>query len=106
MTAVKLAEDVDRKMPDEAARRSVIVADWTQEAIDAHLSRPCGAHPSAGGGSRGSGCFDISVRVDGDHGCRTSAAVTAMVAVTGVDASDSRRLTAAVPGNTPALTTP
>lgn len=64
-TTIKLSEDLDREMRDEAARRGMTVSEWTREAIAANLPRPRGARRQlkfVGVGR--SGRSDISERVD------------------------------------------
>lgn len=64
-TTIKLPEDLDREMRDEAARRGMTVSEWTREAIAANLPRQRGSRRRlrAVGAGR-SGRSDISERID------------------------------------------
>lgn len=63
-TTIKLPDDLDREMRDEAARRGLTVSDWTREAIAAHLPRQ-GAHRRLlATGAGASGQSDISERIE------------------------------------------
>jgi len=63
-TTIKLPDDLDREMRDEAARRGLTVSDWTREAIAAHLPRQ-GAHRRLlAMGAGASGRSDISERIE------------------------------------------
>jgi predicted DNA-binding protein len=62
-TTVKLPEDLDAKLRQEAARRGITVSELTREAIETHLNggrrrvlRSAGTFRSASG--------DLSTRVD------------------------------------------
>lgn len=63
-TTVKLPEDVDREMRDEAQRRGLTVSDWTREAIEAYLPRPRGARRLLAAGAGASGRTDVSERIE------------------------------------------
>ncbi len=63
-TTVKLADDLDREMRDEAARRGLTLSEWTREAIEAHLPRQRGARRLLAAGAAGSGRSDVSVRIE------------------------------------------
>ncbi|MGH8965880.1 MAG: CopG family transcriptional regulator [Actinomycetes bacterium] len=63
-TTVKLPEDVDRAMRDEAARRGLTLSDWTREAIEAHLPVQQGRRRLRFVGAGRSGETDISERID------------------------------------------
>lgn len=63
-TTVKLPDDVDREMRDEAARRGITLSDWTREAIEAHLPRQRGRRLLGFVGSGRSGRADTSERID------------------------------------------
>jgi len=60
---VKLPEDLDAKLRQEAARRGITVSELTREAIEAHLTGgPSRILRSAGSFRSNSG--DLSTRVD------------------------------------------
>lgn len=62
-TTVKLPDDVDAKLRNEAARRGVTISDITREAIEEHLGiTPRRRFFSAGAGR--SGETDVSERVE------------------------------------------
>jgi hypothetical protein len=63
-TTLKLPEDVDRAMRDEAARRGLTISDWTREAIEAHLPVQRGRRRLRAVGAGRSGETDISRRID------------------------------------------
>lgn len=63
-TTVKLPEDVDREMREEAARRGLTISDWTREAIEAHLPRQRGRRKLRALGAGRSGRSDVSSRID------------------------------------------
>lgn len=63
-TTVKLPEDLDREMREEAARRGLTLSDWTREAIEAHLPHQRGHRRLRALGAGRSGRSDVSSRID------------------------------------------
>jgi hypothetical protein len=63
-TTLKLPEDVDRAMRDEAARRGLTLSEWTREAIEAHLPVQRGRRRLRAIGAGRSGETDISERIE------------------------------------------
>ena len=63
-TTVKIPDDVDREMRDEAERRGLTVSDWTREAIEAYLPRQRGRRRLLAAGAGRSGSSDVSVRIE------------------------------------------
>jgi post-segregation antitoxin (ccd killing protein) len=63
-TTIKLSEDLDREMRDEAARRGLTVSDWTREAIAAHLPRQRTRRRLLATAAGASGRSDISERIE------------------------------------------
>lgn len=63
-TTVKLPDDVDREMRDEAARRGITLSEWTREAVEAHLPRQRGLRRLLAAGAGASGRSDISERIE------------------------------------------
>lgn len=64
-TTIKVPDDLDRAMRDEAARRGLTISDWTREAIEAHLPHQRGKRRLLGFiGAGNSGHTDTSERVD------------------------------------------
>ncbi len=63
-TTVKLPDDIDREVRDEAARRGLTVSEWTREAIAAHLPRQSGRRHLRGVAAGASGRSDISERIE------------------------------------------
>lgn len=63
-TTVKLPDDVDHEMRDEAARRGITLSEWTREAIEAHLPRQRGRRRLRFVASGASGQSDVSQRID------------------------------------------
>lgn len=63
-TTVKLPEELDREMREEAARRGLTISDWTREAIEAHLPHQRGGRTLAFVASGRSGRSDVSTRID------------------------------------------
>ena len=72
-TTVKLPDDLDREMRDEAARRGLTVSDWTREAIVAHLPRQGARRRLLAAGAGSSGRSDISERIEEILGIELSA---------------------------------
>jgi predicted transcriptional regulator len=63
-TTIKLPDDLDRQMRDEAARRGLTVSDWTREAIAAHLPRQGARRRLLAAGAGSSGRSDISEKIE------------------------------------------
>ncbi len=63
-TTIKLPEDVDREMRDEAARRGMTVSEWTREAITSHLPHQRGQRRLRAVAVGNSGRSDISERIE------------------------------------------
>lgn len=63
-TTIKLPEDVDREMRDEAARRGMTVSEWTREAITSHLPHQRGRRTLGFIAAGHSGRSDISERIE------------------------------------------
>lgn len=63
-TTIKLPEDIDREMRDEAARRGMTISEFTREAIMAYLPRQRGRRRLLAAGAGRSGRSDISRRID------------------------------------------
>lgn len=63
-TTVKLPEDLDREMREEAARRGLTLSEWTREAIQAHLPHQRGRRRLLSTGAGRSGRSDVSERID------------------------------------------
>jgi hypothetical protein len=63
-TTVKLPDDVDREVREEAARRGLTLSDWTREALEAHLPRERGQRRLRALGAGRSGRRDTSSRID------------------------------------------
>lgn len=63
-TTVKLPDEVDREVRDEAARRGITVSAWTREAIVAHLPRQRGRRRLLAAAAGASGRSDISERIE------------------------------------------
>ena len=63
-TTVKLPDELDRQMRDEAARRGVTLSDWTREAIEAHLPTQRGRRRLLAAGAGRSGRSDLSERIE------------------------------------------
>jgi Arc/MetJ-type ribon-helix-helix transcriptional regulator len=63
-TTVKLPEDVDREVRDEATRRGLTLSEWTREAIEAHLPRQRGGRRLRALAAGRSGRSDVSSRID------------------------------------------
>lgn len=63
-TTVKLSEDVDREMRDEAARRGMTVSEFVRNAIDAQLPVQRGRRTLRAIGAGASGRSDISERLE------------------------------------------
>lgn len=63
-TTVKLPEDIDRSMRDEAARRGITLSEWTREAIEAHLPHQRGRRRLLSTAAGRSGEGNISERIE------------------------------------------
>lgn len=63
-TTIKLPEDVDRELRDEAARRGITISELTREAIIAYLPRQRGRRRLRSTGVGNSGRSDISERIE------------------------------------------
>lgn len=61
-TTIKVSDDVDRAMRDEAHRREMTLSDWTREAIEAHLPRQGGRRRLLAAGAGASGRSDVARR--------------------------------------------
>ncbi|MGH3870862.1 MAG: CopG family transcriptional regulator [Pseudonocardiaceae bacterium] len=61
-TTVKIQDDVDRAMRDEAQRRGMTLSEWAREAIEAHLPRQGGQRRLLATGSGASGRSDVAQR--------------------------------------------
>jgi predicted transcriptional regulator len=62
-TTIKLPDDVDAKLRNEAARRGIAISDLTREAIEAHLGVTSRRRFLSTGAGR-SGETDISERIE------------------------------------------
>jgi predicted transcriptional regulator len=63
-TTVKLPDDLDREVRDEATRRGLTISEWTREAIAAHLPRQGARRRLLAAGAGASGRSDISERIE------------------------------------------
>lgn len=63
-TTIKLPDDVDRELRDEAARRGITISELTREAIAAYLPRQRGRRNLRFVGAGESGRSDISARME------------------------------------------
>lgn len=63
-TTVKLPDDLDSRVRQEAERRGMTVSDWTREAIAQHLPGPTGNRRLLAAGAGHSGQNDISERIE------------------------------------------
>lgn len=63
-TTVKLPDELEREMRDEAALRGITVSEWTGEAIAAHLPRQGGRRRLVATASGASGRSDVSERIE------------------------------------------
>ncbi|HET9256711.1 MAG TPA: hypothetical protein VFO16_16145 [Pseudonocardiaceae bacterium] len=61
-TTVKVSDDVDRMMRDEAQRRGMTLSGWAREAIEAHLPRQAGRRRLLATGGGRSGRSDVAER--------------------------------------------
>ena len=61
-TTVKVPDDLDRAMRDEAQRREMTLSDWTREAIEAHLPRQGDRRRVLATGAGTSGRSDVAER--------------------------------------------
>jgi predicted transcriptional regulator len=61
-TTVKVPDDVDRAMRDEANRREMTLSEWAREAIEAHLPRQGGRRRLLATGAGRSGRSDVAER--------------------------------------------
>jgi hypothetical protein len=61
-TTVKISDQLDARLRQEAARRGITVSELTREAIEAHLGGPRRRLMAAGSGH--SGRSDISERIE------------------------------------------
>jgi len=60
-TTVKLPDDLDARLRHEAARRKITIAEFTREAIEAHLG---GRRRLMAAGAGRSGREDVSERIE------------------------------------------
>ncbi len=63
-TTVKLPEELDRAMRDEAARRGLTLSEWTREAIESHLPHQRGRRKLNAVAAGRSGHTDTSERFE------------------------------------------
>ncbi len=63
-TTVKLPDEVDRELREEAARRGITISELTREAIAAYLPHQRGRRTLRAAGVGDSGRSDISARID------------------------------------------
>lgn len=63
-TTIKLPEDVDRQLRDEAARRGITISELTREAIIAYLPQQRGRRRLLSTAAGRSGRSDISERLE------------------------------------------
>ncbi|MGI5125416.1 ribbon-helix-helix protein, CopG family [Pseudonocardia sp. CA-107938] len=63
-TTVKLPDDLDRAIRDEAARRGLTLSDWTREALEAHLPHQRGRRKLNAVAAGNSGHTDTSERFE------------------------------------------
>jgi hypothetical protein len=63
-TTIKVSDDVDRMMREEAARRGLTVSDWVREQIESGLPRQRGRRKLLAAGAGSSGRSDISERIE------------------------------------------
>jgi Arc/MetJ-type ribon-helix-helix transcriptional regulator len=63
-TTVKLPDDVDREMREEAARRGMTISEFVRESIEARLPRQRGRRVLFAAGAGRSGRSDISERME------------------------------------------
>lgn len=61
-TTVKVSDDLDRAMRDEAKRREMTLSEWAREAIEAHLPRQGGQRRLLAAGAGSSGRSDVAER--------------------------------------------
>jgi predicted transcriptional regulator len=61
-TTVKVPDELDRAMRDEAQRREMTLSDWTREAIEAHLPRQGSSRRLLATGAGASGRSDVAER--------------------------------------------
>ncbi|PZS18827.1 MAG: hypothetical protein DLM60_11125 [Pseudonocardiales bacterium] len=61
-TTVKVPDDVDRAMRDEAERREMTLSEWAREAIEAHLPPQRGGRRLLATGAGRSGRSDVAER--------------------------------------------
>lgn len=63
-TTIKVPDDVDRLMREEAARRGLTVSEWVRERIESGLPRQRGRRKLLAAGAGRSGRSDISERIE------------------------------------------
>lgn len=63
-TTVKLPDDVDREMREDAARRGITVSEWVRQSIEASLPRQRGRRRLLAVGAGRSGRSDVSERIE------------------------------------------
>jgi predicted transcriptional regulator len=63
-TTVKVSDDVDRAMREEAQRREMTLSEWAREAIEAHLPRQGGQRRLLATGAGASGRSDTARRAE------------------------------------------
>lgn len=63
-TTVKLPDDVDREMREEAARRGITVSEFVRESIESSLPRQRGRRRLLAAGAGRSGRSDVAARME------------------------------------------
>jgi predicted transcriptional regulator len=62
-TTIKLSDDLDARLRNEAERRQTTISEITREAIEAHLGVRKGRRKFHGAGAGASGRSDVSERI-------------------------------------------
>lgn len=63
-TTIKLPEDIDREVREEAARRGMTISEYTRAALIAYLPRQRGHRQLRAAGAGRSGRSDLSERIE------------------------------------------